>query len=517
MSDREGLLQEVNGFVKFINEMNLSENGNTDFKTKLDEFIANIARYQDSDSDSSLEEEDTSSPDAGTSSGSVEPGGRQRTARGTQRPDLDAPLTAANSGNKSSDKAWHVWESTAAAAAKIWEEGSADVQIVTRPHAENASFPRYIPDPSSPGAWQRRDGQALTAAEFSAQALAILSTDSQLTPDESFATRLEQAVSQREAPLDVFRAADRIEYTNSPLSPATRSKRNHMSAYDGYPASPGMSAQLDPQDQRLHAGYGMYEDSRQKDASWVLGRVRDRELWGHSRDQEGQHLYMDGGGVQDISSGGQETRPMVGSPDGLQGTVEWERAAGNRAQLPSPPHDELLNARHVELYLGQRGVHIPMDCNAVRVEVDPYDFNGFSDVFANGRRGAGRDPRRMSGPAPYESTHPDPARAAATVHTDSITPLFTDTTATGAADTGSYNASLCPAIPIRSWLKHRPGKAELTIDVNRFLKGATPPISQSFGRCDLFLVTKCLTTLLTHASQTWPTVLSYWSRDQNEW
>jgi hypothetical protein len=140
-------------------------------------------------------------------------------------------------------------------------------------------------------------------------------------------------------------------------------------------------------------------------------------------------------------------------------------------------NEEYIRIDDINGYLRERGVVVPQEGDTVTVEIDPNDFNGSAHLFAGGKSHMsdmreihhypGTFRRRMSNPAPLADHHPNVARAASTVHAASITPMFTDGTATGASDTGSHQPSLCPAIPPQSWLKDKPGKANLTIEIDQ--------------------------------------------------
>ena len=168
------------------------------------------------------------------------------------------------------------------------------------------------------------------------------------------------------------------------------------------------------------------------------------------------------------------------SHSGQRELIQDRTLRDSQSQSPSQV-EEFLDLNAAEVYLRQRGVPIPQQGNMVTVEIDPNDFNGSAHVFAGGNsypsdaRGISDDQgfqRRMSNPGPLDRQHPDAARAANTVRPGSITPMFTDGTATGAADTGSYSPNLCPAIPVHLWSKDRPGRASLMIDLNRLFQGA---------------------------------------------
>lgn len=406
----------------------------------------------------------------------------------------------------------------------------------------------------------RPEGSASTAAEFSAQALALLGSSDLELKKLPFATRLQQAVFQRTVSPDVIVVPDRIESGElrpSPVYvpvPAPKS----IPAVEGYSTPLGTTIWNASEDTRVPEMEHRLEFVGKDDtryvgahpaaARWTSPRVRDMELWGHSQAQKARHAELNGGihaehehpeesanssinldgrwttkrdrdrriwgtdqprRIQDAHLHGRmegvhPSDENNGYHDASSGDSKWaskrdrDRAIWGHPQVHEVQdmsiddrmqedlsyfQEEFLDARGVEVYLSDRGIRLQKQRNTASVEIDPNDFKGSFHLFADGRRGSDGTGgsghsivflRGATNPAPLESSHPDVAKAAATVHQESINTMFTDMTATGATDTGSYSANLCPAIPITDWMKHNPGKAKLTIDINLLLKGCSP-------------------------------------------
>jgi hypothetical protein len=173
-------------------------------------------------------------------------------------------------------------------------------------------------------------------------------------------------------------------------------------------------------------------------------------------------------------------QPFAGQDESIQ---DRETNRGQSHFYNANENEEYIHIDDINNYLRQRGVVVPQEGGTVTVDIDPNDFNGSAHLFAGGKSHMsdmreihncpGNFQRRMSNPAPLADHHPNVARAASTVHAASITPMFTDGTVTGASDTGSHQPSLCPAIPPQSWLKDKPGKANLTIDIGQLFTGVS--------------------------------------------
>ena len=251
-----------------------------------------------------------------------------------------------------------------------------------------------------------------------------------------------------------------------PLEPPMVFEAESATSFNRTPTPLGYSMVNNPAEPNDQRNSGNMHGTHQGKANYVNGNQSHPTSNSDNSPQASQRRPYDH--FQQQSHGGQRE------------LIQDRRLRDSPSQSPSHV-EELLDLNDAEVYLRQRGVRIPQQGNMVTVEIDPNDFNGSAHVFAGGKsypsdaREVSDDQgfqRRMSNPGPLDGHHPDAARAATTVHPGSITPMFTDGTATGAADTGSYNPNLCPAIPVHLWSKERPGRASLTIDISRLFKGA---------------------------------------------
>lgn len=462
---RNEVIQKVTDLVDLILERNLQEQGGPDFQARLDEFTDSILSHKANDDDAASR---TDTPDGGASNASSDDppithgSWTLNSDSDPQAPVASPTVHAAERSPKQEE--WSGHGSLAANASNHNPQGNLPAEMVTRPCSDNASFPAYVPAPDSPGFWMKREVRTIAAAEFSAQALALMSSNQEIKK-MPFAVRLEQAVADRGAPLDVIGSPE------SPplLSQAPAHLHEYMEALETYNHSPGFTEMSD-------AGYGGVQPDTTR---WASERVRYRELWGQSLAQGQPHAHLDMK-MENVHLDDEFAHYNNNHSLGPS-TRNRDRALWGHPQTQGhTPQEEFLDVHDVETYLSDRGVHLDKARNTTQVEIDPNDFKGSFHVFADGRRasdslrGSGdgsQFQRRSSLPAPMEGYHPNVSRAAATVNSQSINTMFTDMTATGTTDTGSYSANLCPAIPVGNWSKQKPGKALLTVDVLWLLKG----------------------------------------------
>jgi hypothetical protein len=447
------IMQAINDFIDFINGKELWERGGAEFEAQLKLFMNSVDRFADEE----VDPEGDSPRQDGTSSS--EDSDNPPVAQGSWVP--------VSNGQNSSPPAAHSPVGTAvdSTGARTPEQGwtgndvsdtegnkLGGVEELTLPRRANASFPVGSPAPAPHRSPARVAGPAVSAARFSAQALPM---NSQGVGEQSFASLLEQTVWQNGKPYPVIRIPGQATPIGSPI----------LSVQTQAPTLESMSD----------------VDRQSVSSRYASQRVRDREIWGtgppsvpdayQNRVDERSHVGGEHARYHAHHGGPQFSYARAGNQE-----IGGQRQGGTAA---FQEQEEFLGPREVAVYLSDRGVHLNYSVGTAAVEIDPNDFRGSFNLFANGRRtpsdsGSGFQ-RSPSCPAPLQAIHPYAARAAETVHPQSINTLLTDMTATGSTDTGSYSANLCPAIPIGLWSQQRPGKALVNVDVDVFIQGLVPP------------------------------------------
>lgn len=432
----------MHDFIDFINGKELREQGGAEFEAQLKLFTNSIESFveEDEDSEGDSPRQDGTSSSEDSDDPPVAQGSWILVSNGQSSPPPAAQPPVSTAVDRSPEQGWSGYDASDTEGNKL-----AAVEELTLPRRANASFPVPYPAPAPHRSPARVAGPAAGAAQHSAQALSILG---QGVGEQSFASRLEHAIWQNGKPYPVIRMPDQTTPIGSPtLSVQTQAPTpESTSDVDRQSVSPRYTSQ----------------------------RVRDREIWG-TGPPSAPDAYQN---KMNTHHGGPQFSYTRACAQEIGGQRQENIAAFQE-------QEEFLGSHEVAVYLSDRGVHLTYSLRTATVEIDPNDFRGSFSLFANGRRGPdGRQTPSDGGsdfqrsplcPAPLEAIHPYAARAAATVHPQSINTLFTDMTATGSTDTGSYSANLCPAIPIDRWSQQRPGKAVVDVNVEMFIEGLVPP------------------------------------------
>lgn len=446
----------MNDFVDFVNGKELRERGGPEFEAQLKLFTNSIERFteQHDDTDGDSPRQDGTSSSEDNDDPSVAQGSWVLVSNGQSSPPPTAHPPVSTAVDRSPEPGWAGSDVSDTEGTKL-----AAVEELALPRRANASFPVGSPAPAPQHSPARVAGPAGSAAQYSSQALSMLG---QGFGERSFAFRLEHAVWQHGKSYNVIRVPDQT------IGSPTMSVQAQ---------APSPESATDVEMQSVSPGY-------------TSQRVRDREIWGTSP-PSAPDAYQNRMNERSHLLAGEHTQSYThhGGPQ-FAFAPAWDQGIGVQRQegiAAFQEQEEFLGPREVAVYLNDRGVHLTYSLRTAAVEIDPNDFRGSFSLFANGKRGpdgrrtpsdGGSDfPRSPSRPAPLEAFHPFAARAAETVHPGAGNTLFTDMTATGSTDTGSYSAYLCPAIPIGAWSPQRPGKAVVDINVDNFIQGLVRPPS----------------------------------------
>lgn len=341
-------------------------------------------------------------------------------------------------------------------AANFFPPESLSYEVITQPTPENASFPSYTPDPKAPGNWVAQASMGHMSSDQH-QATGLSGPTSFATQEPTFGRRLQRAM-----------LLSGLELATMP----------------------------NPPPDRFGAVFGFCLLFESRDS--IIQRLRERletlgqetlDYWRScypNLNGAGAPLHGDSPSAFSAGESGRQSELSIGS-QGLSGYASQQMANSTmgqfnpqgesvkdmrldkRVRMHYPGIDgDFLDSEEVEVYLKKHGIIIPANAEFVEVEMNPNDFSGAAETQT-----VPAHPVTPSQPTAHPQhgnqgnwNHQAGQAAAATATTDAITTMFTDGTATGSADTGSYNPFLCPAIPMGLWTsKKNPRKFKATINV----------------------------------------------------
>lgn len=470
--DKDDVIRGLSDFVEFMHSNSMVRHGGPDFRRRFKDISERILRY-------SLDEEviprqDADAPnDAGGYPANMGEGIGPTSNKFSRTPtDAHASLPTKNEPRGESrpdlvsDNAKHPDVHTS------WLEEPVSYEIIAHPSRENASFPEFV---QSPEGWVKPNRRRPKPQGSSGSALPPGSS----TPS---GRRRKLPNGKRSRPLDTVEQPGTF-VPPGPPGPQEISESLLAPPADRFAASLGFSILNTTKDSIAHRMRERLQSMSEEGLQCMESSTTEPIVaWRASPEQHPTSMSLVGHSInnrgmdENSAASFQMTNQYTGPNDFHVRLAQRRQHEQGLPVSHERSGEDLLDSQGVEQYLLERGVSIPKHGDFVTVEIDPNDFNGsihMRNPSSAGGAGEGRNTfgRRLSNPGPLETSHPNATRAAATVHPQSITPMFTDTTATGAADTSSYGANLCPAIPVSMWSSQNPGKARLSVNVNIFFQG----------------------------------------------